>query len=314
MAADNPVSVAYVASFLSLVGPSRETAKLATDKLLMKSVFSRNGVSIPWFRAVQSPAEIKSILEERGDTYVLKPTDSRGSRGVVRVSKSSDVDYAWEFSRPYSVSGGMILEEWLEGPQLSTESLVWQGRSYLCGVADRNYNRLDSLFPHVVEDGGETPSRFSPEIDSSLDELITKAARAIGLENGTIKGDIVLTEKGPVVIEVAARLSGGYFATDTIPLVYDYPIVKEAIKIVLGETPVLPNKPLQNRVFQANRFLFLAPGKVKSITGPSTEDPDIAIFKIYVREGQIIPETTNHTQRGGMVLCEIGRASCRERV
>jgi biotin carboxylase len=303
VAADNPMSVAVVAEYLNIPGPSNKTAEIATNKLLMKEMFEKNNLPVPWYSSVKSPDDISHILCDRPGKYVLKPIDSRGSRGVVRISTHNEIESAWNFSIKYSSSKTLILEEWLEGSQLSTESLVWKGKSYLCGVADRNYNRLEELYPYVVEDGGETPSRFSPDLDNKLSELMTTAARSIGLENGSIKGDIVLTEKGLYIIEVAARLSGGYFSTHTIPHVYGINIIEQIIKIALGDSPELPKRPLRNNAFQANRFLFLPEGKIKSINNIPAKDSETIVFKLYVKEGQEIPSIRNHTQRGGMILC-----------
>ena len=129
------------------------------------------------------------------------------------------------------------------------------------------------------------------------------AAKCIGIENGSIKGDIVLTDKGPHIIEVAARLSGGYFSTHTIPQVYDINIIEQIIKIAIGETPEIPQLPLKNIAFQANLFLFLQEGKVKSIKNLPVKHPETILFDLYVKEGQEIPSIKNHTQRSGMILC-----------
>ena len=303
VAADNPMSVALTTEYLNLPGISKETATIATNKLLMKEVFTKNNLPVPWYKSVETPDDVSDILCNRPGKYVLKPIDSRGSRGVVRLSASSEIASAWQYSIQYSQLKQLILEEWIEGSQLSTESLVWKGKSYLCGVADRNYNRLEELYPYVVEDGGETPSRYSPDVDSKLTELMTVAAQCIGIESGSIKGDIVLTDKGPYIIEIAARLSGGYFSTHTIPYVYDINIIEQVIKIAIGEIPELPQLPLKNIAFQANRFLFLPEGRVKSIKNIPVKDLETIVFKLYVKEGQEIPSIRNHTQRGGMILC-----------
>lgn len=303
VAADNPMSVALTTKYLNLPGPTKETAAIATNKLLMKDAFSKSKVPTAWYKSVETPADVLAVLNSRPGKYVLKPLDSRGSRGVVRLEEPIEIEKVWQSSIKHSKSQQLILEEWMEGKQLSTESIVWKGKSYLCGVADRNYDRLEKLYPYVVEDGGETPSQYSPGIDEELTELITAAAGCIGIESGSIKGDIVVTDKGLYIIEVAARLSGGYFSTHTIPNVYGINIIEQVIKIALGEEPKLPQLPLKNVAFQANRFLFLQQGKVKSIKNLPNNDPEIVVFKLYIKEGQEISSVRNHTQRGGMVLC-----------
>jgi len=306
IATDSSKSVAAIADKLGLHSYSIETADLSTNKFKMKLAFAKHGLPIPWFKKITSIDQLKETIQEHKDKeFVLKPVDSRGARGVIRINKDSNLTFAFNFSIKYSKAKELILEEWLEGHQLSTESVIWDDSYALCGVADRNYSNLDKIYPHVVEDGGETPSIFSPQINGELNDLIYKAANAIGLKRGTIKGDIVLTHKGLYIIEIAVRLSGGYFSTTTIPQVYGNDLIKASLDISLGIRPEFNQFSLKPIQYQANRFLFLKPGKIKKV------DIDLSNFKkkiikkyvLYVNKGDIINKITNHTERAGMVLC-----------
>ena len=85
VAADAPLTTATVAERLHLPGISRASAELACDKLAMKRRFAETGVPIPWFSEVETPQALQRIAVERGRDLVIKPADSRGSRGVQRV-------------------------------------------------------------------------------------------------------------------------------------------------------------------------------------------------------------------------------------
>ena len=302
IAADNPMSVARAADLLGLNAVSRETANLSSNKLLQKKVLAREGIPVPWYTPIESVEQLARVVGRRPGRYVLKPIGSRGARGVIRLSSGDEVASAFEVASEHALGSQLILEEWLDGPQLSTESIVREGKSYLCGIADRNYERLDELYPYIVEDGGETPSRHSPDIDMEVNDLITKVARALKLESGSIKGDLVLTQGGPHVIEVAVRLSGGYFSTVTIPAVYGISIVEQVTRIALNQVPDLPTLPLMNQKWQCNRYVFLAPGRVRAISGLPERDPEVPVFRLYLEENDVVPETTNHTQRSGVVI------------
>lgn len=73
---DVPLTVASVASDLSLPGISLESAYLASDKLAMKDCFKATGVPIPWYSAVNSADHLSEIVGERGHDLVLKPGKS----------------------------------------------------------------------------------------------------------------------------------------------------------------------------------------------------------------------------------------------
>lgn len=91
IASDVPLTVASVAHALSLPGISIETAQLASDKLAMKDRFAEKGISIPWFCRVDSVTHLRRILSESGFPVVLKPVDSRGARGVLRLTAGFDL-------------------------------------------------------------------------------------------------------------------------------------------------------------------------------------------------------------------------------
>ena len=303
IATDAVKTVAAVADFLKLPGINKKTAILTTDKFLMKKCFKKNKIPIPKFYKIKNKKELQKNIKKI-KSGVLKPTDSRGARGVIRVDKNSDLNWAFNYSRKFSNNKNLILEEWIEGDQISTESLVIKNKTYLCGVADRNYSRSNEMYPFIVEDGGETPSKNSPRINHELTKILDKAVNALGIKNGIIKGDIVLKNGKPLIIETAARLSGGFFSTITIPNVYKINIVKKAILLSLGMDVESPPKILKHYNFQANRFLFPKPGIVKKIKKISKKDLPkyVKFFEVNVKKNDIIKRIENHPQRKGSVL------------
>ena len=94
VAADAPLTAALVAERLKLPGISCATAILACDKLAMKQRFKERAVNVPWFAPLSSVAELEALIAERGPHLVIKPVDSRGSRGVQRLSVRAVGDVA----------------------------------------------------------------------------------------------------------------------------------------------------------------------------------------------------------------------------
>ena len=303
VAADNPLSVSKAAKYLGLNSLTERAATLSTNKLKMKDVLKKSNILIPWYKGINSLEELKKVLNSRPSDYVLKPIDSRGSRGVIRINNILECENAFEYAIKYSDKGELILEEWIDGHQLSSESIVFNKKAHICGLADRNYDRLEELYPFVVEDGGETPSRFSSEeLENKIDNLMTSICEIIGFEEGSIKGDLILSNDEIYLVEFATRLSGGSFSTFTIPQVYGYDLIKNVIKISLGEKPNLPPKPLEVKKYQCNRFCFIPEGIIHKISGLPSPDKKIIDFQLYVKEGDSIKKITNHTMRAGTVL------------
>ncbi len=267
VAADAPVTAATVAQRLGLPGISVATAELACDKLAMKRRFAECGVPVPWFSEIPTPQALQRIAIERGRDLVIKPVDSRGSRGVQRVAQVADLDKAFAFARSHSPSERVMVEQYLGGPQVSTESVVVNGQCFTPGFSDRNYEYLERYAPFFIENGGDLPSHLPPDIQAKVKDVVARAAAALGVVNGTVKGDIVVHDGEPYVIELAARLSGGFFCTREIPLNTGVDFIGAAIKVALGE-PVTPDE-LEPKQFTPviQRYAFPKAGEVVSIAG-----------------------------------------------
>jgi len=303
-AADVPMTVATVAGGLGLPGPSMESARLASDKFLMKEVMRGAGVPLPWYSMVAGPLELKRIIFERKKTLVIKPVDSRGARGVIRLS--GDIDPSWAFfeAERNSPSGRVMAEEWVHGAQVSTESVVAGGKVATPGLSERNYGHLERFAPYVIEDGGDLPARIDEEGRRELDETMLAVARALGIDDWTIKGDIVMSPRGPVVIEAAPRLSGGFFCTHTIPLSSGVNLVEAAILLALGvRVRASDYRPAFTR-HVSQRYWFAGPGVVRDIVMPEGlgHEPGLEVMELSVKQGDEVGPVVSHPCRAGMVI------------
>jgi biotin carboxylase len=298
------MTVSAVAENIGLPGITRASALLAADKLAMKDSFAAFGVPIPWYQPVFEPESVRQILNTRQSCLVIKPVDSRGARGVLKIDCKSDIDWAFSIAAENSPTGRVMVEAYLKGPQVSTESLVLDGKCFTPGFSDRNYEFLDRFAPNIIENGGDLPSFLSARQQLSIRQLVEDASNALGVTNGVIKGDIVLFQGKPHVIELAARLSGGYFCTHEIPLNTGVNFVEAAIKQCLGDSINTDDLIPKFQKGVAQRFMFPQPGQVVSIDIENwiLKDPDIALFEIRVCVGDMVQPAFNHPARAGVVI------------
>lgn len=308
---DVPRTVSAVAARLGLRGVPEDAAALSADKLAMKERFRRDGVPIPWFAPVESPAALKKILARGGD-YVIKPVDSRGSRGVQRLLPGLDPALAFTRAQKASPTGRVMVEAYLDGPQVSTESLVLGGKAYTPGFSDRNYEHLARYAPYFIENGGELPSRLPESTQDAVRALIERAANSLGLAEGPLKGDVVIHNGAPHLIEVATRLSGGFFCTLEIPLNTGVDFVGAVIDWALGETVDPSRLAPRTCVPVVQRYAFLPQGRVRRIAGldEARAVPGIAEVIVYVRPGDIVRVPTDTTVRAAMAIAT--GATCAE--
>jgi biotin carboxylase len=304
VAADAPVTAALVAERLKLPGISVETAKIACDKLAMKLRFKNSGVPVPWFAPVSSVAELRSVIAERSVELVIKPVDSRGSRGVQRLARVKDLDGAFELARRHSPTQRVMVEAYLEGPQVSTESIVTGGRCYTPGFSDRNYELLELHAPFFIENGGDLPSRLPHETQAKVKDVVARAGASLGVREGTVKGDIVVHKGEAYVIELAARLSGGFFCTREIPLNTGVDFIGCAIRVALGERVSPAELEPKQQVQVVQRYAFPKPGRVVDVRGApaARQVPGIADVVVTARPGDVIPPAGDKRPSGAMVL------------
>ncbi|HUO01262.1 MAG TPA: ATP-grasp domain-containing protein [Rhizomicrobium sp.] len=304
VAADAPVTAAKVAERLGLPGLPVRVAELACDKLAMKNCFRDAGVAVPWFQEVATPQELQRIAVERGRDLVIKPVDSRGSRGVQRVARVEDLAKAFLLAQSYSPTQRVMVEQYLEGPQVSTESVVTGGKCFTPGFSDRNYEYLERYAPFFIENGGDLPSHLSEETQDKVRDLVARAAKAMGVREGTVKGDIVVHQGEPYVIELAARLSGGFFCTREIPLNTGVDFIGAAIKVALGETVMEDDVTPKHVTPVVQRYVFPKPGTVRAIRGEedARRVAGIADLVITARPGDVIPPAGDKRPSGAMVL------------
>jgi biotin carboxylase len=252
--------VAWAAEKLKLPGIGYETALDASDKERMRKRFKAAAVPSPEFIIVKDPSEKESAFSFPFP-MVVKPVDNMGARGCRRVDSFQELNAAVKEALKFSRSGRVIVEEYMEGPEFSVDALVYRGEITICGVADRH------IFfpPYFIEMGHTMPSAEDPATISSLLETFGKGVRALGITDGAAKGDVKLTPRGPMIGEIAARLSGGFMSGWTYPYSSGVLPTKGAIEIALGRKPG-GLEPEWNWT-SAERAFISIPGKVRSVEG-----------------------------------------------
>ncbi len=306
IASDIPLTVASVAHALNLPGIPLESARLASEKLAMKEKFAADGVPVPWFAAVASAAQVKAFAMERGFPLAIKPVDSRGARGVLRLTGHEDLYEAFELAARESPSRRVMLEQFLEGPQVSTESIMLEGVAHTPGFADRNYEFLEKYAPHMVEDGCDLPSILGSAEQERVREVVQRAALSMGVRNGVVKGDIVVHKGKAYVIELAARLSGGLLCSDLIPLSTGVEFVESAIRLALGEPVRAGDLVPRFERCVCQRYLFPRAGRVSRIAGEeeARRQRGIVFCQVRVRIGSVVGPMNCHPARAGMIIAE----------
>jgi len=148
------------------------------------------------------------------------------------------------------------------------------------------------------------PSRLPEETQAKVRDVVARAAAALGVTNGTVKGDIVVHDGEPYVIELAARLSGGFFCTREIPLNTGVDFIAAAIKLALGEPVTADDLTPKHFTPVIQRYAFPPAGKVVSIAGDEEARKIAGVNDVIVtaKPGDIIPAAGDKRPSAAMVL------------
>lgn len=307
MGSDIPHIVAELAQHFGVPSVSMETAKWCTDKQLtmMRLFYSEPPVPHARFGLTLSPSTARAFGERCGWPIVTKPSDRSGSRGVYRLGPDDDVEKWWLRSKAWSYSGEVIVEEWVEGRQLSTETVMLGGKAVATYISDRNYEHLETFAPLVIENGGWMPTALTRDEHREVEQVIEQAANALGIRDGIAKGDLVYhPTRGPVVIEMACRLSGGDMSESLIPLAHGYDIIGAAVRFSTGKWRLgnLQHE-VPDRVI-CNRYFFPPAGRLVAIHNAEFDAPWLHKLEFWHKPGDTIEPVTHHGNRGGVFVIE----------
>lgn len=301
-----PVVVAEVARRLELPGLSPDVAKTCTDKHLRSQVLSKAGIRVPRSQHILSGESGMDSLTPVALPAVVKPCDNSGSRGVQLIHRSEEIGAAVALAKEYSQDGCVTVEEFIAGPQVSTEAFVDGDNVVIFGFADRNYSGNERFFPFFVENGVDMPSILSTDEVGAAHDAVTKAIKALGITFGSAKGDLILSELGPVILEMASRTSGGWFLAGSVPASTGV----DAFDVLL---PQSVGDPFDFSSLVPKRFDYVAQrywiptrdGILTEVEGLALAEQSPGVVKFdsfFPPIGSQIRKSTNHAERYAQVI------------
>lgn len=228
-------TVAYVAEKMGLVCNLYQVAVKANNKYLMRQAFSVAGVPCPAYQKVVSYKQLDS--KTLRFPVIVKPTDRSGSLGIAKVEQFEDLQAAVEVALNCSFKHEAIVEEFIEGREISVEFISYKGEHYPLQITDK----VTTGAPHFVELEHHQPADLTKEQYVQIYELTKRALDALGVTNGASHSEYKITTKGEVyVMEIGARMGGDFIGSDLVHLSTGYDYLKGVIDVALGnfEEPV----------------------------------------------------------------------------
>ena len=204
------MTAAIVSEKLGLKYNSVESVRLLSEKNAFRTLQNKLRLNVPGFTTL-GPEEGAEILRD-WEYYpcIVKPTDSAGSKGVVRVDCYKEVDQAIRYARSYSRSGNVIIEEFIDNQiaDLHGDGFVQDGKLVFLHLGDHVYSKGANPFNPM---GTIWPSRACEDHIDETTSLVETIIRASGFENGAINVEArVSSQRLVYIMEIGARCGGHY--------------------------------------------------------------------------------------------------------
>ncbi len=232
-------TIAYVAEKMKLTSNTVVSSILATNKGEMRRAFERHNVNSPQSITVSNSEELQ--LQQLTFPLIVKPTDRSGSRGVTKVSNEKELAEAIERGVNESLEKKVVIEEFIDGDEVSVETISWKGKHYILAITDK----VTTGVPYFVELEHHQPSALSEEIQHNIAIETIKALNAVQVEYGAGHSEFKINSKGEVyAIEVGSRMGGDFIGSHLVPLSTGYDFLKGVIDVALNQfsEPVFGNK------------------------------------------------------------------------
>lgn len=136
---------------------------------------------------------------------MMKPVDSQGQRGVRLVHNMEEVMKEYDRSMSYSKTKKVIFEKYLDGPEVSVNSYIYQGEVKFVLVSDRV--SFDE-FPGGIIKEHHLPTKESPVVVERIKTLVERVIKKMNINDGPVYFQIKIVDEIPYVIEVTPRLDG----------------------------------------------------------------------------------------------------------
>lgn len=317
---------------------SYENALCATIKSKMRDRLKECGVPIPNYYAVTDFEEFSRAVDELNGHCIVKPADNAGSRGVVLLNAADMridtgdgtealVEYVnrrqslgtqaqrlaayaryldetknriYHFSRENSRNGTVMVEEYMEGPEVSVEIMVVEGEPHILAITDKYITPP----PYFVELAHCEPSRLGAETQSQIREVAAQAVRAVGIGNAPAHVEVKVTKEGPKIVELAARLGGDFITSKLVPLSTGIDMVGASVLLATGEKPELTPTQKKGAAIHFIHAKEEQQGVIEKITVPETlyKAEGVEEIVLYQLPGAAVQGTHSSNDRLGHVI------------
>ncbi len=289
-------AASLVASQLKLPALSLKAVQNTRDKVRMRKVLEQEGLGQVRYALCATLEQAGEFLRSIGGPIIVKPHGGTGSDGVSKVNSPAELASAFKLAMSARFyHGGILCEEFVEGPEVSVEGYSVNGQFVPVAITDKMTDE------HFLEIGHNQPSQHAPEVQQAAFEFTAKALAALGAGHGVSHTELKLTPRGPVMIETHTRMGG-----DSIHVLTErttgVDLADVMVGMAFGEEPRV--RPQRTGRAAAIRFKKCGrDGRVAQVQIPPIEPGGlIESADVYLRPGEQVTSRSSSLDRLGQVI------------
>ncbi|QKV96351.1 ATP-grasp domain-containing protein [Streptomyces sp. NA02950] len=231
--------VAEAAELLGLPGIGRDAALGAQDKRVMRERLATAGLNVPRFVRLEDPRGWEEAT--RLDfPVVVKPAHGFSSLGVTKADRperlKAVVDEVWQICRAkLGRVEGLVVEEFLDGPEFAVESLAHRGEVTVCTIGYKG----EPEGPYFEESVYRAPALLPAAVEDAVRREVTAAHTALGISDGPTHTELRLRGgERPYLLELGARIGGSGVSQYIVQHVTGRDFAADALRIAAGLSPL----------------------------------------------------------------------------
>lgn len=222
-------TICYVAEKLNLTSNSYRSALISTNKWEMRNAFKKANCPIPNF-VMADYSELN--IEGLNFPLIIKPIDRSGSRGITKINSIDLLYEATKYAIDESFSKKAVVEEYVEGHEVSVETISWNGKHTILAITDK----ITTNAPHFVEIEHHQPSQLPINIQEKIKVETLKCLNALEIKYGASHSEFKVTSNNDVyVIEVGGRMGGDFIGSHLVELSIGYDFLRGVIDVALNQ-------------------------------------------------------------------------------
>lgn len=229
-------TAAYVAEKMGLPGNPYQSVKLLTEKDLFRAFLQEHGFNCPKAKGYKTYEAAYTEIDQFTFPVMVKPVDSSGSKGVVKIYGKDELKPAVEEALSYSRNKRFIVEEFIvkKGYQVSGDGFSVNGKLVFTSYGNELYSSAGGTREYVAL-GEFWPSELMPEQKAKVDDKLQRLITALGMRTCAYNIEVILDKNDtPYVLELGPR-NGGSYIPQLIQYATGVDMVEYTIKGALGE-------------------------------------------------------------------------------